>query len=40
MKIIHKFFSTYYSILINDCLDDHLKEQLKKKRTYHNMKLF
>ncbi|MED4014521.1 hypothetical protein [Sutcliffiella cohnii] len=39
MKIYHKLFVTYYSILIEDCLDEELKMQLKKKLFYHHLKL-
>lgn len=39
MKIIHKFLATYYYTLIQDCLDEKMKEHLLRKLHYHESKL-
>lgn len=39
MKIIHRFFATYYYTLIQDCLDEKMKMNLIQKLNYHESKL-
>lgn len=38
MKIIHKLLATYYFSLIQSCLDEKMKEQLKHKLKFHESK--
>jgi hypothetical protein len=39
MKMWHKFFVGYYSVLMQDCLDEGLKAELSNKLNYHETKL-
>jgi hypothetical protein len=39
MKMWHKFFIGYYSVLLQDCLDEGLKSELSLKLNYHETRL-